>query len=58
MPQSWNAAEYRDRATAWLQKADALPDGPERETCLLIAAGYTKLARLLEARQGLSSEPR
>ena len=24
MPESWDAGEYRDRATAWLQKAESL----------------------------------
>ena len=27
MPASWNAGEYRNRATAWLQKAESLPAG-------------------------------
>ena len=31
MPESWDAAEYRNRATAWLQKAESLTEGRERE---------------------------
>jgi hypothetical protein len=52
MPESWNAGEYRNRATAWLQKAEILPAGRERDACLTLADGYTKLAELLEAQQG------
>jgi hypothetical protein len=52
MPESWDAGEYRNRATAWLQKAETLPAGRERDACLTLADGYTKLAELLEAQQG------
>jgi hypothetical protein len=52
MPASWNAAEYRDRATAWLHKAESLPAGREQDACLALAEGYQKLAELLEGRQG------
>jgi hypothetical protein len=52
MPESWDAGEYRNRATAWLQKAESLPAGRERDACLSIAEGYLKLAELLEAQQG------
>jgi hypothetical protein len=52
MPESWNAGEYRNRATAWLQKAESMPAGRERDACLVLADGYTKLAELLEAQQG------
>jgi hypothetical protein len=52
MPASWNAAEYRNRATAWLQKAETLPAGRERDACLVLADGYLNLAKLLEAQQG------
>jgi hypothetical protein len=31
MPESWNAGGYRNRATAWLQKAESLPEGRERK---------------------------
>ena len=54
MPESWDAGEYRNRAAAWLQKAETLPAGREREACLTLADGYTKLAELLEAKQGAS----
>jgi len=54
MPESWDAGEYRNRATAWLQKAETLPAGRERDACLTLADGYTKLAELLEAQQGAS----
>jgi hypothetical protein len=54
MPESWDAGEYLNRATAWLQKAETLPAGRERDACLTLADGYTKLAELLEAQQGAS----
>ena len=54
MPESWDAGEYRNRATAWLHKAESLPGGREREACLALAEGYVKLAELLEAHQGTS----
>ena len=38
MPESWDAAEYRNRATAWLQKAESLTGGREREACLALVA--------------------
>jgi hypothetical protein len=53
MPASWNAGEYRNRATAWLQKAETLPAGREQDACLALAEGYQRLAELLEA-QGTS----
>ena len=52
MPESWDAGEYRNRATAWLQKAESLPEGHEREACFVLAGGYVKLAALIEAQQG------
>ena len=48
MPDSWDAGEYRNRATAWLQKAESLPEGYEREACFALAEGYVRLAELLE----------
>ena len=51
MPESWNAGEYRNRATAWLQKGESLLEGPEREACFVLAKGYEKLAELIEAQQ-------
>ena len=52
MPASWNAGEYRNRATAWLQKAESLPAGRERDACFALAEGYLNLAKLLEVQQG------
>ena len=57
MPASWNAAEYRNRATAWLQKAESLPEGRERDACFVLSEGYRKLAELLELRQGTPMPP-
>jgi hypothetical protein len=54
MPDSWDAGEYRNRATAWLQKAESLPEGPEREACFVLAEGYVRLAELIEAQQSAS----
>jgi hypothetical protein len=56
MPESWNAGEYRNRATAWLQKAESLPEGREREACFALAEGYVRLAELLEARTAGAGE--
>jgi hypothetical protein len=50
MPDSWDAGEYRNRATAWLQKGESLPEGREREACFVLAEGYVR-AELLEAQQ-------
>jgi hypothetical protein len=52
MPESWDAGEYRNRSTAWLQKAESLTAGHERDACLALAEGYLNLAKLLEAQQG------
>src|SRR4051812_26030765 len=52
MPESWDAGEYRNRATAWLQKAESLPEGHEREACFALAEGYVRLAEFIEAPQG------
>ena len=54
MPDSWNAGEYRNRATAWLQKAESLPEGREREACVVLAEGYVRLAELIEAQSDTS----
>ena len=60
MPESWDAGVYRNRATAWLQKAESLPEGHEREACLALAEGYVRLASLskLKTRRPPSSCPR
>jgi len=49
MPDVWDAGEYRKRAVAWLQKAETLPEGRERDACFALAEGYERLAELLEA---------
>ena len=54
MPDSWDAGEYRNRATAWLQKAESLPEGREREACFVLAEGYVRLAELIETQQSTS----
>jgi hypothetical protein len=52
MPESWDAGVYRNRATAWLQKAETLPEGHERKACIVLAEGYVRLAELIEAQPG------
>jgi hypothetical protein len=55
MPDTWNAATYRDRAAAWRDKATSLPDDShERSICQTIASGYDELAGLIEERERLS----
>ena len=51
MPDLWDAGEYRNRALAWRQKAESLPEGRERDACFALAEGYERLAKLLEARK-------
>ena len=41
--------KYRNRATAWPQRAESLHEGREREACLTLAEGYVRLAELIEA---------
>ena len=48
MPDNWNAETYRGRARQWQAKAERLPRGEERDTCLTLAEGYTRLAELIE----------
>jgi len=49
MPDSWDPETYRQRATAWRQKAASLPEEhAEWQACLDIAESYEKLARLIE----------
>ena len=51
MPEKWDAAEYRERAKAWRDKAATLPEAdPRRTTCLTLAEGYENLATLLDQR--------
>ena len=44
------AETYRLQAKQWQEKADALSFGEEHDVCLVIAEGYTRLARLIEKR--------
>ena len=51
MPEKWDAAEYRERAKAWRDKAATLPEAdPRRTTCLTLAEGYENLANQLDQR--------
>ena len=51
IPEKWDAAEYRERAKAWREKAAALPEtNPSRMACLTLAEGYENLAALLDQR--------
>lgn len=50
MPGTFDPEVYRTRAKKWQKEADALPAGKERDGCLELADGYTKLAELLEKR--------
>jgi hypothetical protein len=55
MPDSWNAETYRNRAQMWREKADALPEGRERNACLTLAEGYAHLAALIDEAKGNKS---
>jgi hypothetical protein len=35
------------RSRKWREKAEELPPGEERESCLVLAEGYASLAKLL-----------
>jgi hypothetical protein len=51
MPDPWDPVVYRERAKAWREKAEILPEtDPNREPCLVIAGGYETLAAQLEMR--------
>jgi hypothetical protein len=52
MPDNWSADNYRNRARMWREKADALPEGKEREACLALAEGYANLAGLVDEAGG------
>jgi hypothetical protein len=52
MPESWNAGEYRNRAT--VAEGGVAPEGREREACFALAEGNVRLAELIEAQQGTS----
>jgi hypothetical protein len=51
MPSDWNLETYRRRARQWQDKAVALPPGDERQSCVVLAEGYARLARLIEEAQ-------
>ena len=55
MPDNWNAETYRERAWQWQAKAERLPRGEERDTCLTLAEGYNRLAELIEGSRSLNS---
>jgi hypothetical protein len=48
MPDSWSAETYRTRSRQWREKAEALPPGAERDSCLVLAEGYANLAKVIE----------
>jgi len=51
MPEKWDPVVYRERARAWREKADTLPEiDPNRAPCLEIAEGYERLAAQLDQR--------
>jgi hypothetical protein len=39
----------------WREKADALPEGKERDACLALAEGYANLAGLIEEAAGITN---
>jgi hypothetical protein len=50
MPGTWDPVLYRDRARRWREEAESLPAGKDRDACMALAEGYTKLAALIEGR--------
>lgn len=52
MPDNCTVGNYRNRARMWREKADALPEGGERDACLALAEGYANLAGLIEEAEG------
>jgi hypothetical protein len=48
---------YHNRAQAWLQKAESLPEGRERKACFALAKDYARLAKLLDVQQGPGALP-
>ncbi len=52
MPESWNAETYRARAARSLREAGNHPEGKERDACLAIADGYSRLAALIDRDAG------
>ena len=49
VPDPWEPDAYREYAEAWAQKAEMLPAGEQRTTCIALATGYARLAALIEA---------
>jgi hypothetical protein len=50
MPATWDPVLYRDGARRWRKEAESLPPGKDRDACIALADGYTKLAALIEGR--------
>jgi hypothetical protein len=55
MPDAWDASVYRQRASAWRERAVELTENDPQAaaSCISIAEGYEKLAALLELRSQL-----
>jgi hypothetical protein len=51
MPDRWDPERYRERAKEWRDRAASLPEGRERDACVIIAEGYEKLAETIEAQR-------
>ena len=47
MPDCWNPEQYKERAKEWRDKAASLPEGRERDTCVILAEGYEELAEII-----------
>lgn len=56
MAERRDAEAYRACAHQWQADADCLPNGAERELCLVLAKGYGDLACIREL-TGLSDSP-
>jgi hypothetical protein len=52
-----NAEICRMRADQWRQKAETGSDGPNKQACLEIAAGYEHLLELIEEATGQAPIP-
>lgn len=57
MSSRWDVEIYRQRAKKWQDEAKTVRSDAERTTCLTIAEGYTRLVRLIEQDEALSSPP-
>jgi hypothetical protein len=58
MPESWDAGEYRNRATAWLQKAESPPPDVSARPVLPLPTAirswpsFSKLNKAVDRRRG------